>query len=351
MTFQPPPPPPGSPTPPPPPPGSGGEGQWSPPPQPGYAPPPAPQGQTWGAPQGQAWGAPQGPASWGAPQGPSQGPARSSFDPKTVNPLDWGILAAGVLAFIFSFVSYYTFSQDGFSVSENAWNGFFGWFAMLLALIGSAAIAVELFAPKVQLPMAPRLIALAAYALATLCVLLALFVVPGFHGISVPSGIDKGHGIGYWLSLIVIAAGLVLSLLRFTQSGGQLPGRMAGLGSGSGRAGRGGPGTPGGGYGASGSAGPGGYGAPGPAGQPRSGGYGSSGPAAPGGYGPGGPAGQAGPGGYGAPGQTTPGGYGAPGQSAPGGYDATGPASQGGYGAPGQGRPGEDDPAPPGGQP
>lgn len=195
MTFQPPPPPPpppaGPPTPPPPPPGS------------------------WGPPPG------QGPTGGGG-----------SFDPKSVNQLDWAILGAGVLAFIFSFVSYYTFSPthcgslcDGISVDENAWHGFFGWFAMLAALAGSAAVGLALFQPNVKLPMANRAIAVIAYAVASLCVILALFLVPGYLGYD-GSGIDKGHGFGYWISLIVILAGLVLSLMRAQQTGTSLPGPL-----------------------------------------------------------------------------------------------------------------------------
>jgi hypothetical protein len=211
MTFQPPPPPPGPPGGPPQGPAGG-----MPPPPPG--PPPAvPPGQPMGQP-------PAGPPAgqWGPPPGQPARPG-NAFDPKSVNSLDWGILGAGALAFIFSFVSYYTVSIKGFGGegSENAWHGFFGWFAMLCAVVGSAAIALELFMPHVKLPFPNRLVALGAYALAALCVILALFIIPiddgGF------SEVETGHGFGYWISLIVILAGLVLSFMRFQQTGGKLP--------------------------------------------------------------------------------------------------------------------------------
>lgn len=196
MTFQPPPPPPGGNPPPPPPPPP--PGQWGPPPGGGY---PAPQGG-------------------------------GSFDPKSVNPLDWGIIAAGVLAFIFSLFDYYTVSVSfrgigSSSASESGWHGFFGWFAALLALVGAALVAMELFAPQVKLPIGTRLAALAAFAIATLCVILALFVYPG--NIPDVSGIDRGHGFGYWASLIVILAGLVMSLMRLQQTGGKLPGALGNM--------------------------------------------------------------------------------------------------------------------------
>jgi len=188
-------------------------------------------------------------------------PARASFDPKSVNQLDWGIMGAGLLAFIFSFVSYYSFSAkncgdlcDNYNLTESAWNGFFGWFAMLLAVVGSALVALELFMPQVTLPLPHRLIGLGCYAVATLCVILALFVVPDYlgGGPGYDKYVDEGHGFGYWISLIVIIAGLVLSLMRFQQGGGKLPGALGGIPNIGGHA-------------------PGAHGAGGPAGQPPAG--------------------------------------------------------------------------------
>jgi hypothetical protein len=186
MTFQPPPPPPGGNPPPPPPPG-----QWGPPPGGGY---PAPQG---------------------------------GFDPKNVNPLDWGILAAGFLAFIFSFISYFTASAGGYSVSTSAWHGFFGWAATLLALAGAVVVALALFAPHVKLPWPNYLVALGLFAVALLFTIIALFTNP-YPDINAP-GYDTGHGFGYWASLIMILAGTVLSLMRLQQTGGKLPGALGNL--------------------------------------------------------------------------------------------------------------------------
>lgn len=203
MTFQPPPPPPGG--------------------------PPAPPG---GQPPGH-WGPPPGGSPYVAPDEDPYGSPGGAFDPKTVDPLDWGILAAGFLALVFSFASYYTYRETiagitGAAGHWNAWHGFFGWFAVLLALAGSAAVAISLFAPHVKLAMAARLAGLGAYALATLCVILAIFVVPARGGYRGP-GLDKGHAIGFWINLIVIIAGLILSLMRFQQCGGRLPGPLANL--------------------------------------------------------------------------------------------------------------------------
>jgi hypothetical protein len=96
---------------------------------------------------------------------------------------------------------------------------------VLVALIGSAMVALELFMPHVKLPVPNRLIALGAYALATLSVVLGLFVVPDYlgGGPGYDSVVDNGHGFSYWVSLILVIAGLVLCFMRFQQTGGQLP--------------------------------------------------------------------------------------------------------------------------------
>lgn len=209
-----------------------------PPPAPGYAPPPptappaGPPG-AGGAGGNPAYGAPQPPAyqqaapgaAWGSTS-PGGTPAKSSFDASSVNPLDWGILAAGLLALIFSFFSYYTASATvgGFklSVHENAWHGFFGWFAALVALLAAGLLAATIFSPgQLRLPLPLRLVVVGGFAVATLSVLLAWFVTPGVGG-GAP-GLDIGRGVGFYLSLIVIIAGLVLSVLRLRATGGKLP--------------------------------------------------------------------------------------------------------------------------------
>jgi hypothetical protein len=197
MTFQPPPPPPGGNPPPPPPP----PGQWGPPPGGGPAP----------------------------------------FDPKNVNPLDWGILGAGFLVFIFSFISFYSGAdvdcpggQSG-STDAGSWSawhdifggGFFSWFAMLLGIAGAVAVALLIFAPQVKLPVSNRLAGLALFGGAALFEIIGIFVTPGDSGFG--CDISVNHGFGFWASLIFVLAGTVLSLMRLQQSGEKLPGPLGNL--------------------------------------------------------------------------------------------------------------------------
>ena len=96
----------------------------------------------------------------------------------------------------------------------------------MVAIAGSAVLAVELLLPgKVKLPIPARMLALYAYALATLCVLLAFFIHPGTGEATSGPGFSAkvGHGFGYFASVIVIIAGLVLCVLRLQSTGGALP--------------------------------------------------------------------------------------------------------------------------------
>lgn len=139
------------------------------------------------------------------------------------NIFDLGIIGAGILTFLFSFLPYYTvhISMFGQSVSEsaNAWHGFFGWFGALLALAGAAVIALPLMGITPRVP--PRIGSVVLFGLSLLCVIIAGLTWPAAseaQGAAESAGIDMGdltgHGVGYWLSLIVLIIAAALALLR-----------------------------------------------------------------------------------------------------------------------------------------
>jgi hypothetical protein len=151
---------------------------------------------------------------------------------KGANPLDWAIIGAGALAFLLSlFGGYYTYKvtiegedsllQGALGVdntsSFNAWHGFLGWFAAVMALAAAVLMVLGLMGVIANRTVL-RLGVAAAFGVAALSVLLALLVVPGsdenqsFGGVSID--VDPGHGITYWLSLVVILAGAALAALR-----------------------------------------------------------------------------------------------------------------------------------------
>jgi hypothetical protein len=135
------------------------------------------------------------------------------------DPMDLGIVAAGVVAFFASMMPFYTASVSGggFDISAHisAWHGFFGWFAALVALAGGVIVALGLF--DVSLPVAVHQAAVVAFGVALLCLALALFITPG-GGCNGAGGLgidcDTGRGFGYWLALLAVLAGLGMSLAR-----------------------------------------------------------------------------------------------------------------------------------------
>jgi hypothetical protein len=174
-----------------------------------------------------------------APSWPGQ------FDPQSVDVKDWLILGAGLLAFVFSFPSYYVgkataklagkncpaLSATAVRGSESAWHGFFGWFAALVAVLAAILLAMHLFGPKMAIPI--RLVVFAGFTLASLSVILAFFIHPGTAQggpRSAPIGsctltfeAHVGHGFGYWASLIVIAVGAMVAYLQLRDSGEAVP--------------------------------------------------------------------------------------------------------------------------------
>jgi hypothetical protein len=176
--------------------------------------------------------APTPPPPTGSSAPPPAG--RTSYDASAAkatlqgaHKFDLGIIAAGLIAFIASMLPFYTVSVSagglgGVSDSVSAWHGFFGWFAVLVAVATAVVVALALF-DVVKLPMPVHQIAAGGFVLALVCLLLAFFVDPGggcngagAFGIAC----DIGRGFGYWLALLAVLAGAGLSVLRMRESTG-----------------------------------------------------------------------------------------------------------------------------------
>ncbi|MEP6664958.1 MAG: hypothetical protein ABJA81_00805 [Nocardioidaceae bacterium] len=127
---------------------------------------------------------------------------------------DLAQVGLAVLIFIASLLPFYTysFSGGGFSTSASvsAWHGFFGWFAVLLAL-GAAGVLVAALVAGIAIP-SMRMLVLGLFGAAAVCLVLALFVMPGGN-ISGP-GYEDGHGFGYWLALLCSLGATALAYMR-----------------------------------------------------------------------------------------------------------------------------------------
>jgi hypothetical protein len=215
-----------------------------------YGPPSGPPGSPPPPPGGG-----YGPPSYGGPGGYATS-GSSTFDPKSVHRFDWAILGAGLLALIFSFFAFYSYEPKGVASQEcggnvgslssvekslcggdsaSAWHGFFGWFGVLLLVIAALAVAMELFAPQITLPVSLRLLGAGVAALGVLMIILSLVVIPdwppvadlGLSSSIYDKVIDNGVGFSWYIVLILGLVITALSFLRFQQTGGTLPGRGA----------------------------------------------------------------------------------------------------------------------------
>ncbi len=143
---------------------------------------------------------------------------KSTF--QNAHKFDLAQIGLALVIFIASLLPFYsyTFEGGGFksSASVSAWHGFFGWFAVLLALAAGAALLVSLLA-LVTVPSV-RLVVLGLFGAATVCLILALFVMPGGN-VSGP-GYDSGHGFGYWLALLCALGATALAVMRKDASEG-----------------------------------------------------------------------------------------------------------------------------------
>ena len=139
-----------------------------------------------------------------------------------VQPLDLAQMALAGLIFIASLLPFYSYSIDlgdlggltglggGGTERVNAWHGFFGWFAVLLALAAAGVLAARLLG-GIVIPSL-RTVVLGLFAASLVCLLLALLVMPGggYDG----AGFDSGHSFGYWLALLCALAATGLAFVR-----------------------------------------------------------------------------------------------------------------------------------------
>jgi hypothetical protein len=190
--------------------------------------------------------APVPPAAPAAPSQPAQSGAPatggSSYDftqaratVQGAHKFDLGIIAAGVIAWLAGFMPFYTasasFAGHSASAHASAYHGFFGWFAVWVALAGAVLVALSLFNVVRDLPLPLHQIAAGAFGLALLCLILALFITPGGDACNGASGFgvscSTGHGFGYWLALLAVLAGLALSVMRMRETTGTTATRAA----------------------------------------------------------------------------------------------------------------------------
>jgi hypothetical protein len=152
----------------------------------------------------------------------------AEFDVKRVTPLEWAGGGAGVLAFVVSFLPWYSFDFEGIGGgSASAWNsGFLAWFAVLLLMGAGVVVLLPHFGVQVaRLP----LIWLSLAGAATVFILIRWLTLPddgglGDFGLLGGTGIESGAGFGLVVGLLVALASTAAAFLTFRAAPKPAPG-------------------------------------------------------------------------------------------------------------------------------
>jgi len=136
------------------------------------------------------------------------------------------VLGGGFLAFIMSFLPFYSYKISVLGINESgsltAWHGFFGWFGALLLLGAAALVALNIFM-GLKNPILP-LVTLLAAGVGLLCVVLAVIVysanaksqlgtIPDLGNLD--ATVHFGGGIGFWLCLVCALAATAGALMLY----------------------------------------------------------------------------------------------------------------------------------------
>jgi hypothetical protein len=141
-----------------------------------------------------------------------------------INRNDLGVMGAGVLAFIASFLPYYGYSFKGLTVggqhfggssaSVTAWHSY-AILGLFLIFAAAIVIAVKTFATMPTMPLGIHVLAAGLAALGTLLVILRAFTAPSASG--------PGGSVGVkWGAYVLFVAGIVevvFALLGMRESG------------------------------------------------------------------------------------------------------------------------------------
>ncbi|HET6965461.1 MAG TPA: hypothetical protein VFH58_11870 [Acidimicrobiales bacterium] len=141
---------------------------------------------------------------------------------KGFKPIDWTIVATGVLSFIALFLPWWGVSFEGYGASVNGWNTSYGWFGALL-VVGAAAWYVLARAGV----GAARLEGTQAAGTAGVTIL--GFVIVLIRWITLPRGNAYGRAFHYggragiWIAAIAAAVQVAAMVVLFRQSGEPMP--------------------------------------------------------------------------------------------------------------------------------
>jgi hypothetical protein len=161
-------------------------------------------------------------------ESPTGGAARANFNVSSINRNDLGVLIAGVVAFIASFLPYYGYKFKGVTVSGvhiggssasvTAWHSY-AVLGLLLIFAAAILVAVKTFASLPTMPVGVYFLAGVLAAVGTFLVILRAYTAPSASG--------PGGSVGVrWGAYVLFIAGIVEAVFAFLamrESGERVP--------------------------------------------------------------------------------------------------------------------------------
>jgi hypothetical protein len=128
----------------------------------------------------------------------------------------------GLLAFIDSFLPWWSVSAGPYTASESGWNvGFAGWFPLLLLFAVGVLVALPAFGQSVVVRGGYAAFG-AASLLATIIILIRWLTYPSGSDAYAGLGVSAGASFGTYIGLILGIVATVFSYLAFTAAGGSI---------------------------------------------------------------------------------------------------------------------------------
>lgn len=137
----------------------------------------------------------------------------AQLDVKKLTPIDWVVIGGAGLAFISTFLPWYSASVLGFSASVSGWSTTYGWLGALVMIAAGgylllAKAGVDLSSVKLK----PVAVVLGLAALGTLIVIIRWSTLPSGSGGADGIGYSYGPSAGIYLAII---SGIAESVAAF----------------------------------------------------------------------------------------------------------------------------------------
>ena len=145
-----------------------------------------------------------------------------AFNAKYLKPLDWVVLATGLVSLVALFLPWWGVSFGGVSISVNGWHTSWGWFGGLVVVAGAAwYVLARSGASMPPLPITTVVAGLGSSLFGLVIILLRWLTLP--RGDAFGRAFSYGGRAGIWIAALAAAVQVAALFVVFRRSGEQLP--------------------------------------------------------------------------------------------------------------------------------